>query len=349
MKINQNKIENPAALPIESVEVINDNNFSFTFYNYGGYIHEVNIPYLNREDITEDVLLGYGDVDGVLNSHGYFNSIVGRVANRIGGAQFSLNDKNYKLFPNTPPNHLHGGKTGFNKKIWKIDKIEENKDSTKCVLSYFSPDMEENYPGNLDCKAIYELNNNNELSIEFHATTDQETIVNLTNHNYWNFHGHQDYYQNNVDHVVQIISNKICETDLESIPTGNLLKVSGTKFDLRKPFIIDKEFLNSGGIDHNYTLDDQSMEVPVAKIYSKKTKMGVEYFTNQKGIQFYTGNMMLDNYYGKQNKTYGIQYGMCLEPQNYPNAINQSNFPSPILKKNKNYLSKIKIKLRNDY
>ena len=271
MKINQNKIENPAALPIESVEVINDNNFSFTFYNYGGYIHEVNIPYLNREDTTEDVLLGYGDVDGVLNSHGYFNSIVGRVANRIGGAQFSLNDKNFKLFPNTPPNHLHGGKTGFNKKIWKIDNIEENKDSTKCVLSYFSPDMEENYPGNLDCKAIYELNNHNELSIEFHATTDQETIVNLTNHNYWNFHGHQDYYQNNVDHVVQIISNKICETDLESIPTGNLLKVSGTKFDLRKPFIIDKEFLNSGGIDHNYALDDQSMVVSVAKIYSKKT------------------------------------------------------------------------------
>ena len=349
MKINQNKIENPAALPIESVEVINDNNFSFTFYNYGGYIHEVNIPYLNKEDTTEDVLLGYGDVDGVLNSHGYFNSIVGRVANRIGGAQFSLNDKNFKLFPNTPPNHLHGGKTGFNKKIWKIDKIEENKDSTKCVLSYFSPDMEENYPGNLDCKAIYELNNHNELSIEFHATTDQETIVNLTNHNYWNFHGHQDYYQNNVDHVVQIISDKICETNLESIPTGNLLTVSGTKFDLRKPVIIDKEFLNFGGIDHNYALDDQSMKVPVAKIYSKKTKMGVEYFTNQKGIQFYTGNMMLDNYLGKQNKTYGIQYGMCLEPQNYPNAINQSNFPSPILRKNKNYLSKIKIKLRNNF
>ena len=349
MKINQNKIENPAALPIESVEVINDNNFSFTFYNFGGYIHEVNIPYLNREDTTEDVLLGYGDVDGVLNSHGYFNSIVGRVANRIGGAQFSLNDKNFKLFPNTPPNHLHGGKTGFNKKIWKIDKIEENKDSTKCVLSYFSPDMEENYPGNLDCKAIYELNNHNELSIEFHATTDQETIVNLTNHNYWNFHGHQDYYQNNLDHVVQIISDKICETDLESIPTGNLLKVSGTKFDLRKPLIVDKEFLNSGGIDHNYALDDQSMQVPVAEIYSKKTKMGVEYFTNQKGIQFYTGNMMLDNYVGKENKSYGMQYGMCLEPQNYPNAINQSNFPSAILRKNKNYLSKIKIKLRNDF
>ena len=349
MKINQDKIENPAALPIESVEVVNDNNFSYKFYTYGGYIHEVNIPYLNREEITEDVLLGYGDVDGVLNSNGYFNSIVGRVANRIGGAQFSLDDKVYKLFANTPPNHLHGGKTGFNKKIWKIDSIEEKTDYTKCVLSYLSPDMEENYPGNLDCKVIYELNNHNELSIEFHATTDQDTIVNLTNHNYWNFHGHQSYYQNNEDHVVQIISDTICETDQGSIPTGNFLKVSGTKFDLRKSFIIDREFLNSGGIDHNYVLEDQSMKSPIAKIYSKKTKMGVEYFTNQKGIQFYTGNMMLDNYVGKQKKSYGIQYGMCLEPQNYPDAVNQSNFPSPILKKNKNYLSKIKIKLRNDF
>ena len=182
-----------------------------------------------------------------------------------------------------------------------------------------------------------------------HATTDKDTIVNLTNHNYWNFHGHQDYYQNNEDHVVQIISGAICETDEESVPTGKLLNVSDTKFDLRKSFKIDKEFLNSGGIDHNYVLDDQSMETPVAKIYSKKTKMGVEYFTNQQGIQFYTGNMMLEKYFGKHNKSYGIQYGMCLEPQNYPDAINQSNFPSPILRKNKNYLSKIKIKLRNDF
>ena len=349
MKINQDKIENPAALPIQSVEVVNDNNFSFKFYNYGGYIHEVNIPYLNNKNKTEDVLLGYGDLEGVLNSNGYFNAIVGRVANRIGGAQFSLDDRNYKLFSNTPPNHLHGGKTGFNKKIWKIDNIEEKENSTICVLKYLSPDMEENYPGNLDCKVIYELNNDNELSIEFHATTDQDTIVNLTNHNYWNFHGHLDHYQNNEDHVVQIYSDAICETNQESIPTGKLLNVSGTKFDLRKSYIIDREFLHSGGIDHNYALDDQSMEAPVAKIYSNKTKMGVEYFTNQQGIQFYTGNMMLEKYSGKYNKLYGIQYGMCLEPQNYPDAINQSNFPSPILRKNKNYLSKIKIKLRNDF
>ena len=197
MKVKVEKIDNPSQLNIESVEVHNDNNFSFKFYTYGGYIHEVNIPIMNQEDKTEDVLLGYGNIEGVLESNGYFNSIIGRVANRIGSSKFSLDKNQYQLYPNTPPNHLHGGKTGFNKKIWKIDNIEEEKNSIKCVMSYLSPDMEENYPGNLDCKVIYELNNNNELLINFQAISDQDTLVNLTNHNYWNFHGHGVHYQNN--------------------------------------------------------------------------------------------------------------------------------------------------------
>ena len=349
MKVKLEKIENPSQLNIDSVEVHNDNNFSFKFYTYGGYIHEVNIPMMNQEDKTEDVLLGYGTIEGVLESNGYFNSIIGRVANRIGSAKFSLDKNQYQLYPNTPPNHLHGGKIGFNKKIWKIDNIQEEKNSIKCVMSYLSPHMEESYPGNLNCKAIYELNNNNELLINFQAISDQDTIVNLTNHNYWNFHGHGDYHQNNEDHVVYINSNSICETDEQSIPTGNLINVEDTKFNLKNEFLISKEFLNSGGIDHNYALKDQSMMESVATIYSKKTGMGVEYFTNQHGIQFYTGNMMLDKYIGKYNKSYGPQYGMCLEPQHYPDAVNHPNFPSPILRKNNNYISKIKIKLRNNF
>ena len=349
MKVKVEKIDNPSELNIESVEVHNDNNFSFKFYTYGGYIHEVNIPIMNQEDKTEDVLLGYGTIEGVLESNGYFNSIIGRVANRIGSAKFSLDKNQYQLYPNTPPNHLHGGKVGFNKKIWKIDNIEEKSNSIKCVMSYLSPDMEENYPGNLDCKVIYELNNNNELLINFQAISDQDTIVNLTNHNYWNFHGHGDYYQNNEDHVVYINSNSICETDEQSIPTGKIINIEDTKFNLKNEFLISKEFLNSGGIDHNYVLKDQSMGESAAKIYSKKTGMGVEYFTNQHGIQFYTGNMMLDKYIGKYNKVYGPQYGMCLEPQHYPDAVNHSNFPSPILRKNNKYISKIKIKLRNNF
>ena len=349
MKFSKKIIHSISGNDIHSITIVNDNNFKITFYTYGGYIHEVHIPYHNQEEKTEDVLLGYGNIDGVLESHGYFNTIVGRVANRIGSSKFSIDNNEYQLYSNVAPNHLHGGKVGFNKKIWKIENIEESKDSIKCIMKYLSQDMEENYPGNLDCTATYELNNNNELLIDFGATSDKDTIVNMTNHNYWNFHGHGDSYQNNEDHVVCIDSKSICETDEQSIPTGKILNVEESKFDLQKDFLINKDFLSSGGIDHNYILEDQTMKESVAKIYSKKTGLGVEYFTNQNGIQFYTGNMMLDKYVGKHDKSYGFQYGMCLEPQHFPDAINHQNFPSPILRKNKNYLSKIKIKLRNDF
>tara|TARA_Y100001970_G_scaffold162493_1_gene198641 strand:- start:10473 stop:11522 length:1050 start_codon:yes stop_codon:yes gene_type:complete len=349
MKVKRQKVDNSSQLNIESVEIHNDNNFSLKFYTYGGYIHEVNIPIIDQEDKTEDVLLGYGDINGVLESCGYFNTIVGRVANRIDSSRFSINKTEYQLYPNTPPDHLHGGKVGFNKKIWKIENILQTNNSIKCILKYLSQHLEENYPGNLDCTVIYELNNNNELSIDFEAISDQDTIVNMTNHNYWNFHGHGDNYQNNEDHIVHINSSLICEIDERSIPTGKILEVEGTKFDLQKGFLINKDFLNSGGIDHNYVLKNLSMNDVVARIYSKKTGLGVEYSTNQCGIQFYTGNMMLNSYLGKHYRSYGVQYGMCLEPQYYPDAINNINFPSPILRKNKNYLSKIKIKLRNDF
>ena len=349
MEYKKEKINSINGEDIYSITIINNNNYKITFYTYGGYIHEVHIPLLNQEDKSEDVLLGYGNMEGVLESNGYFNSIIGRVANRIGSSKFNIGNNEYKLHSNVPPNHLHGGRVGFNKKIWQIENINETFDSIKCTLKYLSPDMEENYPGNLDCTVTYELNNNNEFLIEFHAISDQDTIVNLTNHNYWNFHGHGDKYQNNEDHIVQVNSKSICESNEQSITTGKLLEVEGTKFNLQNNFLINDTFLKSGGIDHNYVLQDQSMKEPAAIIYSKKTGLGVEYFTNQHGIQFYTGNMMLDKYIGKYDKYYGLQYGMCLEPQHYPDAINHSNFPSPILEKNKNYLSKIKIKLRNDF
>ena len=171
----------------------------------------------------------------------------------------------------------------------------------------------------------------------------------MTNHNYWNFHGHRDNYKNIADHVVKISSNQICETDEGSIPTGNLLDVVNTKYDLNHSFEINDIFLESGGIDHNYLLKDSSIDKSIATIYSKITGMGVEYFTDQPGIQFYTGNMMKEKYDGKHNRKYGVQYGMCLEAQIFPDAINQSNFPSIILKKDETYRSNTKIKLRNDF
>ncbi len=349
MEYKITKLQNDKGLDIDIVNIINSNNYSFSFYTYGGYISEVCIPTSYNDSKTEDVLLGYGNLDDCLKSNGYFNAIIGRVCNRIDQSKFTLNGQEYKLYSNEKNNHLHGGKEGFNKKIWKIVDINKTSESIKVELSYFSKHLEENYPGNLDCKTIYELNNRNEIIISFNASTDQDTIVNMTNHNYWNFHGHNDNYKNITEHIVKISSNQICETDEDSIPTGNLLDVVNTKFDLNNSFEINNTFLKSGGIDHNYVLKNHSIDKSIASIYSKITGMGVEYSTDQPGIQFYTGNMMKESYNGKHDRNYGLQYGMCLETQIFPNAINQPNFLSTILKKGEKYTSNTKIKLRNDF
>ena len=349
MEYKISKFSNDHDLDIDNIEIKNSNNYKISFITYGGYMYEVLIPTLSDPTYHEDVLLGYGSFDEILKADGYFNSIIGRVCNRIGNSKFTIKNKEYNLFPNTPPDHLHGGKEGFNKKIWKLDEVIKDKNFIRCSLVYLSKNLEENYPGNLECKTIYELNNNNEILITFEATTDEDTIINLTNHNYWNFHGHNNYYQNITNHFVKIDSKYVCENDLNSIPTGKMLKVNGTKFDLNNFFLIDDNFLNSGGIDNNYSLLDIKHSNPVAQIYSNLTGMGVEYFTNQQGIQFYTGNMMNKKYNGKYDKTYGVQFGMCLETQNFPDAINNPNFPSPILKKGDIYKSLTKIKLRNDF
>ena len=334
---------------IFSISITNDNNFSISFYTFGGYFHQINIPYKNDSNKFEDVLLGYGKFNDCVIGDDYFNFIIGRVCNRIGSSKFNLNNKDYNLYPNTPPDHLHGGKIGFNKKNWRVLEILENKNEISCCLEYFSPHLEENYPGNLKCKTIYALNNNNELTIDFYASTDLDTIVNLTNHNYWNFHGHNNFYHNITEHSVQIKSSKICEIDNNYISTGKLIEVKNTKFDLNNTFSISQDFLDSGGIDHNYVLKDSNIDNPIATIFSELSGMGVEYFTNQPGIQFYTGNMMKDKYEGKYSKSYGKNYGLCLEPQNFPDSINHDNFPSIILRKDEKYHSKIKIKLKNNF
>ncbi len=349
MEYKISKLSNDQNLDIHIIEIKNSNNYKIKFFTYGGYMHEVHIPSYSDPSQQEDVLLGYGSLKDIIDADGYFNSIIGRVCNRIGKSRFTLNNKEYQLYPNTQPDHLHGGKEGFNKKIWNLDNIKKEGNYVKCTLNYLSSHLEENYPGNLHCKTTYELNDNNEIIIIFEAFTDRDTIVNLTNHNYWNFHGHKDFYQNISDHYVRIDSNFICENDENSIPTGKILNVNNTKYDLTKHYLIQDSFLHAGGIDNNYSLVDNKNKRPVAQIYSNKTGMGVEYSTNQKGIQFYTGNMMNEKYNGKYNKHYGVQYGICLETQNFPDAINHSNFPSPILKVGETYKSFTKIKLRNDF
>ena len=349
MNFYKKKIHSISGVDIYSITLINDNNYKITFYTYGGYIHNVVIPYKNNPDKFEDVILGYDDVDHWLKAPGYFNSIIGRVGNRISNSKFSLNGNTYKLFNNVGDNHLHGGKEGFNKKIWSINNLSKNDHELICELSYVSENLEEGYPGNLDCRVTYTLNNENEFIINNSAVSDADTIVNITNHNYWNFHGHGDYYKNIVDHTVKIFSSSVFENNDQSLPTGKILSVKNTQFDFIEEKAITQDFLDKGGVDNHYDVGSENKLKRVAIAYSNITKMGVTYLSDQPGNQFYTGNMMADHYMGKYNRTYGLQHGFCFEPQLPPNGINEKNFNSPILKANETYSSTIVIRLSNNF
>ena len=334
---------------IYSITFINDNNFQITFYTYGGYIHNIILPYKDNPGKFEDVILGYDDWDQCLEAPGYFNSIIGRVGNRISNSKFLLNNKSYRLHNNVGNDHLHGGKKGFNKKIWSISNLAKNDTEITCELRYYSHNLEEGYPGNLDCKVTYSLNNKNEFKIFNTAVSDEDTLVNITNHNYWNFHGHGNHYKNITDHTVRIFSKNFRENNNLSIPTGKVLPVKNTKYDFVDNKIITQEFLDLGGVDNSYIIDNDSKLKKVSMAYSNITRMGVTYLSDQPDNQFYTGNMMKEGYKGKYNKRYGLQHGFCFEPQLPPNGINQDEFQSPILNANKIYNSTIIMRLANDF
>ena len=230
MKLIKQKILNLNNQNIDLITITNNNNYSISFYNYGCYIKSIMIPYKNKLK-REDVVIGYNSFNDFKNDNEYFNCIIGRTSGRINKANFILNKKNYKLNKNNGLHHLHGGKEGFNKKIWKIKNIHRYNSKISCILSYQSSHLEEGYPGNLKCHSKYTLNNNNEFIIDYKAVSDQDTIVNFTNHNYWNFHGHQKSYQNIIDHKIMIKSSKYCDINTDLIPSGKILNISSSKYN----------------------------------------------------------------------------------------------------------------------
>ena len=349
MKVKKEHICTVHGKKVSKIKFTNDNNYSLEFFNYGGYFHKILIPYKNHVDKYEDVILGYDKFKDYLTDQHYINALVGRVCGRIANAKFVLNGKEYILNKNDGDHHIHGGEKGFSKNIWEINNIEKDKDHLICELFYRSKDLEDGYPGNVDCIAKYSLNNKNEIIIDLSATTDKDTIINLTNHNYWNFHGHKNFYQKINDHFIKIDSDYVCEVDKDQIPSGELIDVSKTKYDLRKIKKIDKSILDQDGIDHCYTINKNKKLTEVSSIYSDYTKMGMIFFTDQPGLQLYTGNMMAKKYLGKYDKKYGLQHGICLEAQKYPDAINQPNFINPILKPGEKYSSKIIMRLKNNF
>lgn len=317
----------------------NDNNVNIKISNYGAIITSVQTPDKNGK--LSNIVCGFDTLDEYLSneylaSYPYFGCICGRVCNRIAEGNFSLEGVNYSLAVNNGSNHLHGGLVGFDKKIWKASIIETN-ENIGVEMSYLSADMEEGYPGNLEVKCNYLLNNNNDLIIEYSATTDKTTIINITNHSYFNLTGNDD---NIFNHFLQLNADKYTES-IEMIPSGNIISVEGTPFDFTSP-----KTLGSGinelenGYDLNYALKNQDGNLAFAGVLSEETSgRKVEVFTTQPGIQLYTGywipELIID---GK--KKFGSYSGVALETQHYPDSINHKDFPNTVLKKGDKFSEK---------
>ena len=309
--------------------------------NYGGKIVSLWVP--DKSGKYEDVVMGYS----TLPEYGktgeiYFGSLIGRYGNRIGNARFVLNDSVYKLAANNGPNNLHGGIKGFNNVVW--DAVQD--DESTLLLSYLSPDGEEGYPGNLQVNVTYELTDENELKIEYSATTDKPTPVNLTSHSFFNLKGAGEGDIN--DHLLQINAAAFTPVDNGLIPTGEIAPVEGTPLDFRTPVAIgarineDNQQLKFGnGYDHNFVLDAPSdSTLTLAAIVTEPASgRTMEVFTDEPGIQFYGGNFLTGKVTGKYGKVYPYRGAFCLETQHYPDSPNKPGFPSTILNPGEEYHS----------
>lgn len=319
--------------------------------NYGGIIRALWVA--DRSGQLADVVLGFDSLDEYLAGHPYFGALVGRFANRLAGASFELDGVRYQLAHNDGANHLHGGEGGFDKVVWKGWAFQ-NEQKVGVLLHHRSPDGEDLYPGTLDVEVMYSLNDTNELWIDYRATPDAPTIVNLTNHSYFNLAGQGTV----LDHVATIYADAFTPVDSSLIPTGVLQDVTGTPLDFRRPTAIgaridaDDEQLRLGaGYDHNFVLHaDKGANASgklaghrgrvlrlAARVSEPTSGRILEVLTSQPGMQFYTGNMMLPAMTGKGGQVYPHRGGFCLETQHFPDSPNQPNFPSVVLRPGQAY------------
>lgn len=309
--------------------------------NYGATV--TSIKTVDRNGAMADIALGYEDVSGYMNAvdKPYFGAVVGRYGNRIAKGRFTLDGEEYELATNNGENHLHGGVIGFDKMVWTTEEISKN----SVCFSYLAKEGEEGYPGNLTIRVTYTLTDDNELKIEYHASTDKATPVNLTNHTYFNLKG--EGKGTILDHELMLNANGFTPVDMGLIPTGKIVPVAGTPFDFKTPKSIGQDIdekdcqLEYGlGYDHNFVLDKGGKENQMklaATVYEPTTGRFMEVFTQEPGIQFYCGSFLSGNLKGKSGKTYVYRGGFCLETQHYPDSPNQPQFPSTILRPGKVY------------
>ncbi len=337
MKISKTKFGLlPEGDEVSLFTLSNDKNIQVKISTYGAIITSIETP--DKDGKIENIVCGFDKLEDYISEHylgnyPYFGCIIGRCGNRIANGDLEINGTQYKLAVNNVPNHLHGGLTGFDKKLWDAQIIDEN-DQVGVMLSYLSPDLEENYPGNLKVTCTYTLNNKNELSIEYGAETDKTTIVNLTNHTYFNLTAGKE---NILNHELRLTATKMTEM-IEQIPTGKIVPVKDTPFDFTtaKTFQKDLDKLPTG-YDDNYVLDNEDgMLKFVGCLLEKNSNRMVEVYTTKPGMQLYTG-YWIGEMTIKGEKKFGSYSGVALETQYYPDSVHHKNFPSPVLNPGETY------------
>ena len=326
----------PDGTPVE-LYVLKNGQITVKVMTYGAIITEIDTP--DRNGKEGDVVLGFDSLEGYLGKHPYFGATVGRVANRIAKGKFTLNGQEYTLAVNDGPNTLHGGLKGFDKVIWKAEPISRP-DGPSIKLTRRSPDGEEGYPGNLDVSVQFTVTEQNELKIEYTATTDKATPINLSNHSYFNLAGRTT--EPVLGHELMLAADHYTPVDETLIPTGEIAPVAGTPLDFTKPTDIGariKELKGEPtGYDHNFVLDSGGKSLALAvRVYEPKTGRVMELSTTEPGVQFYTGNFLDGTITGKDGIAYRKHHAFCLEAQHYPDSIHHANFPSAVLEPGKTY------------
>ncbi|MFT4685378.1 MAG: aldose 1-epimerase [Neolewinella sp.] len=326
--------------PVTKYTLQNEHGMQVSILDRGGIITNIIVP--DRDGELADVVLGFDNIDGYLGKYPYFGALIGRYGNRIANGRFSIDGKDYTLATNNGPNSLHGGLKGFDRKRWKATLLKEES-RVGVSLSGVSPDGEEGYPGNLSISVTYWLNNGNELLMEYEAKTDEATVVNLTNHSYFNLKGAGN--GDILDHVLTLHAGAFTPVDSTLIPNGTKEPVEGTAFDFRQPTAIgvridsdSDQMTYGGGYDHNFVLDRTGAELAeIAAVYEPTTGRTLEVETSEPGVQFYSGNFLDGSKIGKGNIPYEFRTGFCLETQHFPDSPNQPNFPSTLLQPGETY------------
>ena len=309
----------------------NKQGMEIDILDYGGIITRWTAP--DRKGNYQDVVLGFETLEPYLERHPYFGALVGRFANRISKGKFSLDGKEYTLATNNGPNHLHGGDYGFDRSVWEAEALA-HPDSLQLQLEYLSPDGEEGFPGNLSTRVIYTLGTDNTFTVAYRATTDAPTVLNLTQHTYFNLSG--NFNTSITDHELQLHADSLLEVDADLIPTGNILPVHGTPFDFQQTRQIGagidadhRQLMLAGGYDHCWIFTDGlNPDQPAARAFHPGSGRILEVFTSQPAIQVYTANFLQGKLQAKGGGTYPYRAGLCLETQHYPDAPNQPKFPS---------------------